>query len=102
MTVPIFVGPTLRPEEIAAIGEFVLLPPVAPGDVYRAARRKPRAIGVIDGYFSGAASAGYSKRSATGGSKTTMRWRSYMGRRRSAISRRRRRWLISARHSTSQ
>jgi hypothetical protein len=56
MTVPIFVGPTLRPQEIAGIGEFVLLPPVAQGDVYRAARRKPRAIGVIDGYFAGAPS----------------------------------------------
>jgi hypothetical protein len=56
MTVPIFVGPTLGPQEIAAIGEFVLLPPVAQGDVYRAAQRKPRAIGVIDGYFAGAPS----------------------------------------------
>ena len=37
MTAIIFVGPTLRPEEIAAAGDFVSLPPVAQGDIYRAA-----------------------------------------------------------------
>lgn len=56
MTAIVFVGPTLRPEEIAAAGEFLCLPPVAQGDVYRAALRRPRAIGIIDGYFSGARS----------------------------------------------
>jgi hypothetical protein len=56
MTTIIFVGPTLRPEEIAAAGDFIALPPVAQGDVYRAALRRPRAIGIIDGYFSGAPS----------------------------------------------
>ena len=54
MTAIVFVGPTLRPEEIAGAGDFVCLPPVAQGDVYRAARSRPRAIGIIDGYFSGA------------------------------------------------
>jgi hypothetical protein len=56
MTAVVFVGPTLRPEEIPGAGDFVLLPPVAQGDVYRAALRRPRAIGIIDGYFSGAPS----------------------------------------------
>ena len=54
MTAIIFVGPTLRPEEIAGAGDFVSLPPVAQGDVYRAALSRPRAIGIIDGFFSGA------------------------------------------------
>ena len=29
------------------------MPPVAQGDIYRAVRRRPRAIGIIDGYFEG-------------------------------------------------
>jgi len=56
MTAIVFVGPTLRPEEIARAGDFVSLPPVAQGDVYRAALTRPRAIGIIDGFFSGAPS----------------------------------------------
>ena len=56
MTAIVFVGPTLRPEEIEGAGDFIALPPVAQGDVYRAALRRPRAIGIIDGFFSGAAS----------------------------------------------
>ena len=56
MTSIVFVGPTLEPEEVAAAGDFLCLPPVSQGDVYRAARSRPRAIGIIDGYFSGAPS----------------------------------------------
>jgi hypothetical protein len=56
MTMFVFVGPTLSAEEIAARGDFVCLPPVAQGDLYRITRRRPRAIGIIDGYFSGAPS----------------------------------------------
>jgi len=56
MTSIVFVGPTLAPEEVAAAGDFICLPPVSQGDVYRAARSRPRAIGMIDGYFSGASS----------------------------------------------
>ena len=56
MTAIVFVGPTLRSEEIAGAGDFIALPPVAQGDVYRAALRRPPAIGIIDGYFSGAPS----------------------------------------------
>ena len=56
MTIVVFVGPTLPPEEITARGDIVCLPPVAQGDVYRAAQGRPQAIGIIDGYFSGAPS----------------------------------------------
>jgi hypothetical protein len=56
MTIVVFVGPTLPAEEITARGDIVCLPPVAQGDVYRATQRRPRAIGIIDGYFSGAPS----------------------------------------------
>ena len=35
---------------------MVFLPPAAQGDVYRAARERPLAIGIIDGYFEGQAS----------------------------------------------
>jgi hypothetical protein len=56
MTILVFVGPTLRREDIAPFVDVVPLPPVAQGDVYRAAQRRPRAIGIIDGYFSGAPS----------------------------------------------
>ena len=56
MTVFVFVGPTLEPGDLAAAGDFACLPPVSQGDVFRAVRRRPRAIGIIDGYFSGAPS----------------------------------------------
>ncbi len=56
MSICVFVGPTLRREEVAGACDAVCLPPVAQGDVYRAALQKPRAIGIIDGYFSGAPS----------------------------------------------
>ncbi len=57
MTAYVFVGPTLKPQEVAAIlPDAICLPPVAQGDVYRAARTHPRAIGIIDGFFSGAPS----------------------------------------------
>jgi hypothetical protein len=49
----VFVGPTLRLAELPAIPGLVALPPVAQGDLYRAALRRPRAIGIIDGYFEG-------------------------------------------------
>jgi hypothetical protein len=47
----VFVGPTLRAEEGRRELEAVFLPPAAQGDVYRAALERPRAIGLIDGYF---------------------------------------------------
>ena len=48
-----FVGPTLRPEDLAAAGDIAFLPPVAQGDVYRIAQERPIAIGIVDGYFEG-------------------------------------------------
>jgi hypothetical protein len=52
----IFVGPSLcGPDPIEGRG-FERRPPAAQGDVYRAALEKPRAIGIIDGYFHGAPS----------------------------------------------
>ena len=56
VTAVVFVGPTLEPRDRAAAGDFHCLPPVAQGDVYRAVRRGARAVGVVDGYFSGAPS----------------------------------------------
>ena len=49
----VFVGPTLRPSDLAAAPEFAVLPPAAQGDVYRIAKCRPQAIGIIDGYFEG-------------------------------------------------
>ena len=53
MSVYIFVGPTLPVAEITALLDAVCLPPVAQGDVYRAAVSRARAIGIVDGYFDG-------------------------------------------------
>lgn len=47
----VFVGPTLSAEEARKELDAVFLPPAAQGDVYRAAREHPEAIGLIDGYF---------------------------------------------------
>src|SRR6266508_4069498 len=51
MLVYIFTGPTLSAAEVRAELDAVVLPPAAQGDVYRAARNHPAAIGIIDGYF---------------------------------------------------
>ena len=51
MTVVLFTGPTLSPREACQRLDAVCLPPAAQGDVYRAALRRPFAIGIIDGYF---------------------------------------------------
>jgi hypothetical protein len=53
MTACLFVGPTLAPAEIGRLADFTCLPPASMGDVYRAAGSRPRAIGIIDGYFEG-------------------------------------------------
>ena len=47
----VFTGPTLRAEEARALLDAVYLPPVSQGDVYRAARERPWAIAIVDGYF---------------------------------------------------
>jgi hypothetical protein len=49
----VFVGPTLRPDDLAAASDIAVLPPAAQGDIYRLAQRRPQAIGIIDGYFEG-------------------------------------------------
>jgi hypothetical protein len=51
VSVYIFTGPTLAPEEAREILDAAYLPPVAQGDVYRVALKQPRAIGIVDGYF---------------------------------------------------
>jgi hypothetical protein len=53
MTSYVFAGPTLASAEIQAACDAICLPPVALGDVYRVAQKRPRAIGIIDGYFDG-------------------------------------------------
>jgi hypothetical protein len=49
----VFVGPTLRAQDLPAGDDIVVLPPVAQGEVYRVAQMRPQAIGIIDGYFEG-------------------------------------------------
>jgi len=53
MSAVIFAGPTIAHDEIAATLDCECLPPAAQGDIYRVARSRPRAIGIIDGYFHG-------------------------------------------------
>ena len=53
MTMVVFAGPTLR---IADAPGLLVAPPARRGDVLRALRRSPWAIGLIDGYFEFAAS----------------------------------------------
>jgi len=49
----IFAGPTIAADAIRNRLDAEVLPPVAQGDVYRVARRRPPAIGIVDGYFEG-------------------------------------------------
>ncbi len=51
MSVYVFTGPTLSPAEARVELDAIYLPPVAEGDVYRAAINAPRVIGIIDGSF---------------------------------------------------
>ena len=51
MSVYVFLGPTLPAAEARRELKAVYLPPVSQGDVYRAAARGARALGIIDGYF---------------------------------------------------
>ncbi|MFI9559224.1 TfuA-like protein [Nonomuraea endophytica] len=47
----VFLGPTLPVEEAARILPADYRPPAELGSVYRAARERPSAIGIVDGYF---------------------------------------------------
>lgn len=50
MSIVVFAGPSIARADASVPGvEF--LAPAAEGDIYRAARQGPRAIGLIDGYF---------------------------------------------------
>ncbi|HUI39125.1 MAG TPA: TfuA-like protein [Candidatus Nitrosotalea sp.] len=52
MKVFVFTGPTLPPQTAQQHWDVpIFLPPVAQGDLYKAARGKPWGIGIIDGYF---------------------------------------------------
>jgi len=51
MRICVFLGPTLPVEEARRELDAVYLPPVSQGDVYLAARDRPEAIGIVDGYF---------------------------------------------------
>lgn len=51
MRMVVFVGPTLWRDPALDTPAFEWLPPAAQGDVYRIARTKPFAIGLVDGYF---------------------------------------------------
>ena len=58
MTACIFLGPTIRPDDVERIlPGAVCLPPVQQGDIFRAVNRyHPQSIGIIDGFFGGAPS----------------------------------------------
>jgi hypothetical protein len=48
----VFTGPTLSAEDARGAFDAIYLPPVKQGDVYRAVvDHRPRAIGIVDGYF---------------------------------------------------
>jgi hypothetical protein len=51
VNVYIFVGPTITANQASRELDAIYLPPASEGDVYRAAFRKPQAIGIIDGFF---------------------------------------------------
>jgi hypothetical protein len=52
VTTCVFVGPTVPIPHARSVLDAVYLPPVRQGDVYRAVvRHRPRAVGIIDGYF---------------------------------------------------
>ncbi len=53
MNAIVFTGPTLDPDTVRNYLNAEVRAPVGQGDVYRAAKDKPRAIGIIDGYFDG-------------------------------------------------
>lgn len=54
MKVCVFLGPTLSHEAARRVWDVPdYLPPVRQGDLYAAARRRPRAIAIVDGYFRG-------------------------------------------------
>lgn len=52
MTACVFLGPTLAAAQARQVLNAEFLPPARQGDVYRAVSRyRPRAVGIVDGYF---------------------------------------------------
>lgn len=49
----VFLGPSIPLHEVPEAPTFTILPPVERGDLYRLLKKKPKAIGIIDGYFGG-------------------------------------------------
>ena len=47
----VFLGPTLPVADARAELDAVYLPPVSAGDMFRLWQRRPKAVGVVDGYF---------------------------------------------------
>src|SRR4051812_32650349 len=51
MSAFVFLGPSLPASEASQVLEATYLPPVQQGDILRLLERKPKFIGIIDGYF---------------------------------------------------
>ena len=51
MSIFVFTGPSLPPDDARTELEAVFLPPVSQGDMIRVVRNQPQAIGIIDGFF---------------------------------------------------
>lgn len=51
MNVCVFTGPTISAADAGGELDAAYLPPAAEGDVYRVTLKRPKAIGIIDGYF---------------------------------------------------
>jgi hypothetical protein len=51
MTAYVFLGPSLPLDQARTILDATYLPPVQQGDLLRLLERKPRYVGIIDGYF---------------------------------------------------
>lgn len=51
MNAAVFLGPTISAEEASAHIDAMFLPPVSQGDIFACIETRPRAIGIIDGYF---------------------------------------------------
>ena len=51
MTTYVFLGPSLTREHASRLLDAVYLPPIQQGDLLRLLDRKPRHVGIVDGYF---------------------------------------------------
>jgi hypothetical protein len=53
MTIVVFAGPSISKVDRSRFRQIIFRPPAAQGDIFRACSSKPKAIGLIDGYFDG-------------------------------------------------